>query len=184
VSCWALARACQPLIETDGATALVDVGWTCASLCVMWRGSIIYERTVEEGGLLKLSSELAQALGAASPIEALRSVEKAETLEQIDPQARQIVREILDRMGQTVGEDVRAALKFAEHRYGWGGGSRLVVSGELPGLAGRIGRGVGMDAEVVTSQTIFDGIDEHDRNAHMPTSFARAVGLALWEVPR
>jgi Tfp pilus assembly PilM family ATPase len=62
----ALARACEPLLGGRGTiTAIVDVGWSGATLTLMYQGVVIYGRTLADGGIAKLY----QTLGARLRLE-------------------------------------------------------------------------------------------------------------------
>jgi Tfp pilus assembly PilM family ATPase len=47
----AAMRACGPLIEDAGSGAVLDVGWGASRLVLQYKGSIVYERSLDRCGL-------------------------------------------------------------------------------------------------------------------------------------
>ena len=52
----AVARACEPLlVDVEGDTAILDIGWTSAQLVLVHAGVIVYERKLPRGGAMALT---------------------------------------------------------------------------------------------------------------------------------
>ena len=58
---WALARACAPeSIDSDGVSGILDIGWRCARLIVLYEGVIVYERRLADSGIESIHQKLDQ----------------------------------------------------------------------------------------------------------------------------
>ena len=65
----ALARACEPMLGAgDTITAILDVGWSAATLSLMYQGVVIYGRTLGDGGVSKLYQTLSGRLGLEADV--------------------------------------------------------------------------------------------------------------------
>jgi type IV pilus assembly protein PilM len=59
----ALARACEPrLAEQVGLTGLLDFGWNCCRLAVLYQGAIVYSRVLNDSGIASLFKSLEKHL--------------------------------------------------------------------------------------------------------------------------
>jgi Tfp pilus assembly PilM family ATPase len=68
VAACALARACAPA-QADGAiTAVMNVGWGAAVLCLLYKGAVIYGRILVESGIESLHKALTGRLGLESDV--------------------------------------------------------------------------------------------------------------------
>lgn len=59
----ALLHACAPLLAgSDGIVGIVDVGWSCCQLLIAYNGVVVYERSLPEAGIRRLSEALSEQL--------------------------------------------------------------------------------------------------------------------------
>jgi len=143
----ALARAVLPLCAGAGGglSAIVDVGWSAATVSLIHGTTLIYTRAVEEAGLKKFYERALPRLGLdeARLDRLLAESENIKTSER-----RGIDREVhsqLEAYAETLSRELRASLTYAGHRYpGVARGSLMLVGGgaELAGLAQHVGAAI------------------------------------------
>ncbi|HYE62595.1 MAG TPA: pilus assembly protein PilM [Phycisphaerales bacterium] len=135
----ALARAFGP----TAPDAMLDIGWSGAMLCVMHAGVVVYERTIDEGGLQQLIEPAAKRLDIQrEAVESLLLARGADST--LSAEVRGPVTEYLD----VLTSEVQRSLAYMAHRYlGWQFRT-LGVSGEgaaLLGLRERLTAALGIE---------------------------------------
>jgi len=141
---WALTRACSPVLDTAGTTALLDVGETGAMLTAVRSRVPVYERLMRDAGLGVLRARLQRELGLEPDVadyllEALAGPPRTEDDSGARESAARMLAEHLERLAQEVG----TALDYIEHRYP-GQVQLLGIMGAgaaAPGLVQRLSRG-------------------------------------------
>lgn len=142
----ALARAALPLCAgSSGLSAIVDVGWSAATVSLIHGTTLIYTRAVEEAGLKKFYERALPRMGLdeARLDRLLAESENIKTSER-----RGVDREVhtqLEAHAAILSRELKASLTYAGHRYpGIARGSLLLVGGgaELAGLAQHVGAAI------------------------------------------
>ena len=173
----ALARGIAGQLQaTDDIVTVVELGWSCVSLVILYRGIVIYERVISDGGLKSLYQSIESSMKIdtgmvdcvlensgllhdfVDPTKAVTEVgnDSAETI----PSAfRHDVRMALTSYLQGIYEEIQESVSYTVHRYPDATVSRMVVTGggamipgieaflaEMTGLTVQVGRPAGMDA--------------------------------------
>ena len=130
----ALASAAVPLAGATGTFAVVDVGWTGATLAVVRDGVVTYERFTPDIGIAKLAAALRNRLaGDEAVVEyLLRDVglgPAGGTAGGADAAAQADMHDLIVAHVEPLTEELRQSLAYHEHQY--------------PAAAGRAARGVG-----------------------------------------
>lgn len=146
----ALLRAAKAAgLVSEPFGILVDLGWTSASIGVVYRGAIVYERQVPSAGTGPLVRRVVETLGVETDV--------AEHLLAVPPGAdagasAQRLARLVGAHAQVIGEEVDASLQYAAHRFRAEAGGRVVLCGggaELEAVRARCGRVPGCEAAVL-----------------------------------
>ena len=151
----AYARACRALLgEPRSLTALLDVGWSGASLNLMHRGVVIYGRTLADGGIAKLYQTLAHRLEVEEEVVDYLLGESGvgDTAPQAAADKR---RGPVDAAGliaahfEAAVQELQVSLTYAQHQYHESAVSRLLLVGGgacIRGVAAHLARALGVEA--------------------------------------
>lgn len=132
-----LARAAGPLlIEEKGVTAIVDFGWSAATLVLIHQRTVFYERKILEAGLGRLHRELCQRLRIEADVAdyVLEQVGLDTAPENASPEARALILAHLE----SLTTELHASFNYASHQYEDAPLGRLMLSGggtAVPGVA-------------------------------------------------
>jgi Tfp pilus assembly PilM family ATPase len=138
----AIARACAALVGDPGTlTAILDVGWTAASLSLMHQGVVIYGRTLGDGGVCKLYQTLANRLGLEEDVIDYLLGETG--VGDAGPEgAADKRRAPVDAAGliaahfEAAVQELQVSLTYAQHQYHETAVSRLLLVGGGAGIRG------------------------------------------------
>ena len=150
----AIARACGPLLGSpDTLTAILDVGWTAASLSLMHQGVVIYGRTLGDVGVCKLYQTLANRLGLEEDVIDYLLGETG--LGDAGPaSAADARRGPVDAAGliaahfEAAVQELKVSLTYAQHQYHETAVSRLLLVGGgacIPGVAAHLSKTLGVE---------------------------------------
>jgi Tfp pilus assembly PilM family ATPase/Tfp pilus assembly protein PilN len=176
---WALARACLPhMVGVIGMTAVVELGWRETRLVICKDGTVVYERSIPDGGVRGLATALGGKFDLRGPdiSEVMAQLSVEETPEgESGPTAG--VRTQVIAYVQRLAEELHAPFCYVENLYPDAAIRRMLLVGPgaaIGGLAGYIAELVDVDAEVV-SVPITGTTD-----AGTDPGAAVAAGLALY----
>jgi len=159
----ALARACAPAISTvgpeGGMTAILDIGWSAATLILLHCGAVIYGRALAEAGLGTLHATLTRRLNLEPDVTEylLTEVGLSATLPEgpngdaaidLPDDARGLLAAHVD----AIVRELLASLSYAARQYPEAPISRLLLVGggaAIPELGGHISAVLGVDAQTV-----------------------------------
>jgi Tfp pilus assembly PilM family ATPase len=183
----AVARACLKHASADGAvTAIVDLGWTAATLSIVKSGVVVYDRRVSEAGLSVLVQGAAEATGAApmdveyvlrqSGIAEARAsgMDASETESECRARA-------MAHFGRTIHE-LTQAFGYAAHRYPDCDAPCLLLAGGgagIPGLSEFFERALKLPVKLAGAAEVVQC--PAALAATMSQSMLAATGLALFE---
>ncbi len=119
---WSFARACVGLVESEsGACGILDLGWSSARLIVLYRGTIIYERTVPDGGVESLQNMLMQNTGLDNELvdHLLRSTSQEEAGQEQggDSTVPRQLSAAITAYVDPIAKELETSLSYAAHRY-------------------------------------------------------------------
>ena len=131
----ALARACEPMLGASGTiTAILDIGWSAATLGLMYRGVVIYGRTLGDGGVSKLYQTLATRLGLETDVIDYLLAESG--LGDAGTLATPVQRKApVDAAGliaahfEAAVQELKVSLVYAQHQYSETAVSRVLLVG-------------------------------------------------------
>jgi Tfp pilus assembly PilM family ATPase len=152
----AIARACRPALADDPAiTCVVDMGWGSSRVFILYRGVVVYERTLGETGVKRLSEALNRRLGL--DLETTDSVlgevglgaerNRQEGAESFD-ELHGIIASHLNGMV----EELQASFTYALHQYRDAALKRVLLIGggaAVPGAASRLASALSLDVQPV-----------------------------------
>lgn len=113
-------------LVSEPFSILADLGWSAASIGVVFRGVVVYERQVPSAGTGPLVHRVMEALGVERDV--------AEHLLAVPPAAdvggacQRMVR-LVGSHAQVIAEEVEASLQYAAHRFRSGAEGRVVLCG-------------------------------------------------------
>ncbi len=200
----AIARACAGLAGDAGFNALVDLGARSAELVLLYKGAVIYTRSLAEAGMdplrdaiaarLKVEREVAEFLltrvGLAHPeqakcrtggddAEAASADANADAAEADMPsEARAMITGHLDGIAQ----ELAASFSYAVHQYRDAAVCRLLMVGggaAVPGAASYLTQATGIEA-VVASPAALGAFDPSLAELCASPALTAALGLALY----
>lgn len=154
----ALARCAAPVLsEQQQINGILDIGWESATLYMLHRGVIVYDRTIPDGGLRKLYEAIQGNTDFDNETIALLLEDvELEPVVHRDPadrrapacEAGEIEQKIVTWL-EEMAEGLKVPFTYVQHEYSRAEMGRLLVAGcgaQLGGLAGRIGAGLGLEA--------------------------------------
>lgn len=154
---WALCRACRPLLPAGSAAAILDLGWSAASLTVVDQQTILYQRTLWESGI----EYVHKAIVAEQVLDddAAQLVLSTDGSGHSDMARPAWVSGLIQRFAGQLCDEVLASLTFARQRFPTGISDHLLLTGggaKLPGLQQILAEHMGMKVSVVQVGQIAD----------------------------
>jgi len=178
--CWALHRACRKLFVAKEACAILDLGWSAASLHIADRQTILYQRTLWDAGVESLHNAIVKQHGLDEA--AAESMLRAEDKNQRDLATAGSVTSLIAPYGRLLCGELRSSLTFAAQRFPEIAGNHLLLTGggaALPGMAALIAERLGLMVSIVTAEQLVEVRTRSNAESHPPL-LATAVGLALY----
>lgn len=171
--CAALARACEPMLNTEqGQRAVLDLGWSSARLVVVHEGTLVYERGLPEGSVGSLASTIGDHFTLEPDLARVVLAEvgcvehPGDTPSPYDASGH--IADLIIEWTSALGGQVATALGYAAHRYGTDRATTLLLtgaSGQIRGLAAGLGAHLGSEARIVAPSDLVaqrPGIDGSD----------------------
>lgn len=184
----AVARMIRPLMaEHPHVSAALDLTWDAASLVILHRDTVIYDRTLAERGLREMHESLVKRLEVEPDVAdfAMFQVGFAEELQ--DDRARWPLltdaRGIMATHFTSMLDELRVSFSYAQHRYPDTPVDRLYLMGRgalIPGLAEPLASMLGIEIQPVAPVDVLDDVEPGVSGERDP-SLAVAVGLALFD---
>ena len=197
----AIARACAPLLAADrgGIIAIVDLGWSGATLSLMHQGVAIYGRTLGDSGIYKLYHTLGSRLGLeAEVIDYLLSDTGVAAAGDGSGAARPATgagagasrngKNATDAVGliaahfEAAVQELQVSLSYAQHQYPDTPVSRLLVVGGggcIRGVTEHLSRTLGIEARAVAPTDVAECGPGVAGQCASPSMLA-ALGLAQY----
>lgn len=185
-SAWSITRACARLTtDTPNITAILDLGWKVGRLVVLYNGVIIYERTLPDVGIDRLSDALAKQTGQG--VEMVDLLLMGNMPEQPNSQAPGIpdysalLHTAVEAHVDVVIEEIKQSFSYASHRYPDVANQQLLVVGGGAGIAGMcpcIANHVGITTRTVKMSDLSACSHELTQTCNS-SAFVKALGLAM-----
>jgi hypothetical protein len=183
----AAARACRGLISpAPKITALLDLGWTAATLSILKSDVVIYERRICEAGLNLLIQSMVTDFGVtAADVEYV--LQRTGIDKSLDRQADRLELEAECRVhAQThfarATEELRQGFGYAAHQYQTCDAPRLLLAGggaRMPGLAEFFEKSVKLPVKVVEASDVVTC--PPSLGGKMTAAMLAATGLSLFD---
>ena len=167
--------------EDDAVTGILDLGWTGATLVLLHRDTIVYERRISEGGLQKLHEELLRRLHIDAEIadflmgDASRG-EESEAALQPDVDA------LIANHAESLASEISASFEYAAHQYHDAGVSNLNLCG-TGACVNRLDKHLRTHLSVPTAALqptqVYPGLEKQQLQCISPELVA-ALGLAMF----
>jgi len=167
--------------EDDAVTGILDLGWTGATLVLLHRDTIVYERRISEGGLQKLHDELLRRLHIDAEIadflmgDASRG-EESEAALQPDVDA------LIANHAESLASEISASFEYAAHQYHDAGVSNLNLCGTgacVNGLDKHLRTHLSVPTAALRPAQVFPGLEKQQLQCISPELVA-ALGLAMF----
>jgi type IV pilus assembly protein PilM len=183
----AVVRACRPILaDTEGLSAILDVGWSSATLTVVMSGTIVYERALKGATLSSLHGMLVEEVGldtdvvdhVVSEIGLGSPADKDDTHRELVAAARERIVGFVD----SIVPEIRMSIGYAAQEYGHTGVERILMAGEaaaMPGIAGHLTREFGTTTKVIAPTELAD-CDGRTVTACSSPTLTTAFGLAMY----
>jgi len=178
--CWALHRACRKLSASKETCAILDLGWSAASLHIANRETILYQRTLWDAGMEVLHKAVIKQHGLDETAADLML--RAEDKEQCDLTTAGSLRPLTGPYSKLLCDELRTSLAFAAQRFAGISGNQLLLTGggaALPGMSAFIKERLGLAVSIVTAGQLVELGTGANVESHLPL-LATAVGLALY----
>src|SRR5258706_7723307 len=130
----ALHRACQHLLKSDRATAMLDLGWSAASLHVANRETVLYQRTLWDSGIEYVLKTIVAEHGLGD--DAAELVLRPEDSKRSGRPAPAWLGGLVRRFAEQLCDELQTSLAFAKQRYSAACGNELLLTGGGAGLPG------------------------------------------------
>lgn len=136
---WALARACAPLlVEPTDIVAAVDLGWSAATLVLLYRQTVVYERSLSNVGLRGLCDVLRRTCSFNDDVieYVLRDggFRPADDVRRDDAQLLAKARPHLDAHFDALAQELRLSTSYAQHQYPQATVAQVALSGGGAGI--------------------------------------------------
>jgi len=180
----AVIRACSPLLHAGTSTAaILDLGFSSASLLIVRQGAIVYDRLLVGAGLQKVQETLTTRFGLTP-----QACDFVFTEIGLAPDpANQANRErLLDAVNlisthfEQIIKDIQISLTYASHQYPDSPPDRLLLVGSgarLAGLKDHLTKALNLDVHIASPASLVICPPSLTRTSD--PSFVTALGLAL-----
>lgn len=179
----AIVRACKPLIrDPQAVTAILDVGWMSARLILLFRGQIVFERTLEESGVAPVHRMLSHrfSLESGDVDHLILAAAHDEALQTRLSGVLQEMQSMLTSQYEAMAQEVRVSLTYVTHRFAAPIAQRVLLVGggaSLPGLRESLTRCLELDIHEVDASELVEGANDVNSTGAM---LVTAIGLAQW----
>jgi Tfp pilus assembly PilM family ATPase len=181
---YAVGRACQPLLCAAGFTAVLDLGWDSALLCLFYGEEVIYQRFLPDEGVARLAGAIALKTGleADSVDYVLDRVGLAPRDSESGPQAGAFgaATAVIRSHVKSILEEMKAPLSYAANQYPGVAVENVLVTGfgaAIPGLADHVRGGLEAKVRQVAPRDVMECPPAQAEKGGEPSLMA-AIGLA------
>jgi Tfp pilus assembly PilM family ATPase len=173
----AMARACASAVAPQpGITALLDVGWSAASLVLVYSGMVVYVRALTEAGLGRVYESLAKRLRLDTEVvdyvlgevglrdagpEAKKPSGLASTdetpVEDVRLELPSDARNHLTNFADALVRELLVSFSYVARQYTDASVTRLLLMGAgapIPGLAEHLAKELGLEARLVAPKDL------------------------------
>lgn len=183
---WALARACAPQsVGCDGIYGILDIGWRCTRLIVLYEGVIVYERRLADSGIESIHQKLDQrekdAPGVVNHIIREIGLASVEGLQRPRGSIESEVHDVLLEHCERMLVQLAASFSYVESNYANAAASLLLLTGGgavIPGLASQLAASTDLDIRVLAPAAVAECPRELLEQCGEP-ALTQALGLAL-----
>lgn len=162
-------------------TAILDLGWTGATLVLLHRDTIVYERRISEGGLQKLHDELLRRLHIDAEIaDFLMGLgTRSDEAEQALPPD---VDALIANHAESLATELAASFEYAAHQYHDAGVSNLNLCGTgacVNGLDEHLRTHLSVPTAALRPAQVYPELEKRQLQCVSPDLIA-ALGLAMF----
>jgi type IV pilus assembly protein PilM len=162
----AAARACRPLLKDDATSAMLDIGWGSASLCILRRDVVVYDRALSDSGMESLQESLAGQFALdGDAVEYLVGDVGLNPSADADGSAKPEQARLREAAGvieghfESVVKDLQTSFVYATHQYPDAPVSRLLLIGRgaaIPGLADHLAEALKVQVQIAAPQQVVE----------------------------
>ncbi|HZL38510.1 MAG TPA: pilus assembly protein PilM [Tepidisphaeraceae bacterium] len=178
----ALARAAARLTPASrGVTALLDLGWSAATLVLLYQGAVVYERKIPDAGIGKLHAVLCERLHLEREVADYLLGEASDGGPAAASAGSQDARTLLSAHLEALSGEASASFAYAAHQYADAGVERVLLSGygaAIPDAARRLSKLFGVESRTLAPADLAPCRPEQ-KEACMSPALLSAMGLAM-----
>lgn len=176
--CWALHRSCRKLFSGEGAVAILDLGWSAASLHIADRQTILYERTLWDAGVQSLHKAIIRQhrVDESAAELMMRGEPRSE------PEAAATLPSLIHPYARLLCDELRTSLAFARQRFPGNWANQLLLCGggaSLSGLGGFLAERLGLTVSIASASQLLESDKRDIASSDLPL-LTSALGLALY----
>jgi type IV pilus assembly protein PilM len=199
----ALYRACTAVMAPPGAiTGILDIGWDAAVLSLLYRGAVVYQRSLAEAGMGQLHAAVARRLGLEPDVTeflltdlgltpeareaagrtAAPAAASAEGDHALDPDLVDDARRLLTTHVDSLAGELRVSFSYATHQYPDATVGKLLLAGggaAMPGMAAHLAATLGVTAMAVSPSDLAE-CDVNVLGLCGSPAMTAAMGLAMF----
>ena len=185
----ALARVAARLPENDddsrkegAVTGILDLGWTGATLVLLHRDTIVYERRISEGGLQKLHDELLRRLHIDAEIADFLMGDSSNSEESEAAALQPDVDALIANHAESLASEISASFEYAAHQYHDAAVSNLNLCGTgacVKGLDKHLRTHLSVPTAALRPAQIYPGLEKQQLQCISP-ELVGALGLAMF----
>ena len=173
----AIVRACRPVLDpAGGMSAVLDLGYGAARMLIVYRGAIVYTRSIDDAGAARLLAGLQRQLEADEATVAQLLAEDF-----FAAGAGEESRAMVTAHFDALLKEIAIAFSYATQQYSVPAVSGLLLVGggaDMPGVADRLAAALRLPVAVATPATLID--TSAAPRAARSASMTAALGLALY----
>lgn len=155
----ALARACAPnLVDANSLCGLLDFGWGCCRLIVLYQGAIVYTRLLTDSGISALFTSLQKNLDIDAEMAEHLLIESGMN-QQFFGQADLIAdaRRSLAAHFDAIVQELNISFSYATQQYSEASLQRVLITGggaRISGVAGHLANLIGTDVVTLAPRDV------------------------------
>ncbi len=165
----------------SGVLAVLDLGWSAATLVLLYRQTIVYERKVIDGGLSRLHAQLCKRLHIEGDVADYLLTEIGSGEQPTDMIPKDAPAILTDHIDALCSE-LSASFIYAGHQYQDAPVSSLVLAGSgaaIPGIEKLLKLHLGIDVRAIAPAALVSCPPELETSGKS-SSLVTALGLAMF----
>ena len=188
MQCWAIVRACRPMIiSRRGIIAVVNISWNAVTFTLLHSGVVVYERQLSGCDLDSLVSRIAQDFKLKEDVVQylLFQVGLNDHTDDRDSSSELYshISGSVDTYYESFTQELKLSMSYVEHQYPDDEVVLLMLTGmgaAVPGLPEYLSQAIETDTHAVKALDLID-CRQATADEMQSTALTTAIGLALYD---